>query len=373
MMEPFQKAVDLVQESVRSGNLAGACLAIGDKEHLYRKETFGYTSFPVLTGDYTTVDSHTAYDMASVTKIMATTMVTLHFLAEGRMDLADMLPDYFGSMVPQDKQEITLFQLLTHTSGYPAEIRLENFLKPGEDVADFLLHQPLSYKPGRQVIYSCMGFILLGKALEIAGGEPLDVLANKLVFDPLGMTHTGYHRLDRTVETANTAYTERDPLTGDWLVGQVHDENARFLNGVSGNAGVFSDLEDCIRFARMLSGHGTIDGVELLSKRIFNRAISCYTQGFEENRGLGFHLANGHFSYSGLFFDQNAFGHTGFTGPHILVAPDTGLYVVLLNNRVHPSRERDTGHLRLRRLLHTQVAGEYDNMLAKSPGITIES
>lgn len=362
-MKPFQKAIDLVQEAVAAGQIAGAALAIGDRDHLYVKETFGCTSFSNYTGDATPVDRYTLYDMASVSKIMSTTMVTLRFIADGRMDLADTLPVYFGKMVPEDKAEITLFQLMTHTAGFPAHILLERFVEPGGDPADFLLHTPLACQPGSQVIYSCMGFILLAKALERIGGQPLDVLSHRLVFEPLGMTHTGYHPLDKPIDPANTAFTERDHLTGQWLVGRVHDENARFQNGVSGNAGVFSDIDDCVRFARMLAGHGTLDGVELIPRRIFDQAIRNYTPGMGENRGLGFHLAGGHFSYSGQFFDQSAFGHTGFTGPHMLVSPDTGLYVVLLNNRVHPDRERDSGSPRLRRLVHTQAAIEYERMI----------
>ena len=363
-MKPFQKAIDLVQSAVDEGKIAGAALAIGDREQLFVEEAFGYTSFASLTGAAGAVNRHTLYDMASVSKIMSTTMVTLRFIADGLMDLADMLPVYFGEMVPRDKSQITLFQLLTHTSGYPAHILMEEHINSSDDIADFLLHTPLAYTPGTQVVYSCMSYILLAKALERISGEPLDQLARRLVFEPLGMAHTGYHRLDQPIDTANTAFTERDHLTRQWLVGRVHDENARFQNGVSGNAGVFSDIADCVKFARMLAGHGTLDGVEVIPRRIFDQAIRNYTPGMDENRGLGFHLANGHFSYSGLFFDQNAFGHTGFTGPHMLVSPDTGLYVVLLNNRVHPERERDSGNLRLRRLVNTQAAVEYDRIVS---------
>lgn len=364
-MQPFQKSIDLVRSAVDAGQLAGAALAIGDRNHLYAEETFGTTSFASLTGDPTAVDRHTLYDMASVSKIMSTTMVTLRFIADGLMDLADTLPVYFGGMVPEDKAQIRLFQLLTHTAGFAAHIPLEEHVKPGGDVAGYLLNAPLAYPPGTQVVYSCMGFILLGKALERIGGQPLDELARRLVFEPLGMARTGYHRLDGPIDPSNTAYTERDHRTGQWLAGRVHDENARFQNGVSGNAGVFSDLQDCVRFARMLAGHGTLEGVELIPRRIFEQAIRNHTPGMDENRGLGFHLAGGHFSYSGLFFDQAAFGHTGFTGPHMLVSPESGLYVVLLNNRVHPERERDSGNLRLRRLLHTQAAIEYERVISQ--------
>lgn len=365
-MEPFQQAIDLVQNAVTAGQLPGAALAIGDRSHLFVEETFGHTSFSNLTGNASAVDCHTLYDMASVSKIMSTTMVTLRFIADGRMDLADTLPVYFGKDVPADKSGITLFQLLTHTSGFPAHILLESSIAPGGDIAGFLLHAPLAYAPGTQVVYSCMGFILLGKILERVGGQPLDVLAQDLVFAPLGMSHTGYHRLDLPIDPSNTACTEKDHITGEWLSGRVHDENARFQNGVSGNAGIFSDIRDCEKFARMLAGHGTLDGVELIPRVIFDQAVRNYTPGMGENRGLGFHLANGHFSYSGLFFDQSAFGHTGFTGPHMLVSPDTGLYVVLLNNRVHPDRARETGNPRLRRLVNTQAAIGYSRIMEQT-------
>ena len=362
-MKPFQRAIDLVQESVSAGKIAGAALAIVDRDQRSVEETFGCTAFSDLTGAATPVDRHTLFDMASASKIMATTMVALRFIADGRMELADALSVYFDGMVPEDKAEITLLQLMTHTAGFPAHFFLEKFVAPGADVTDLLLRTPLACQPGRQVIYSCMGFILLGKVLERIGGRPLDELARDMVFAPLGMTHTGYHPLDRPIDGANTAFTERDHQTGQWLAGRVHDENARFQNGVSGNAGVFSDIDDCVRFARMLAGHGVLDGVELIPRRIFDEAIRNYTPGMEENRGLGFNLANGHLSYAGQFFDQRAFGHTGFTGPHILVSPDTGLYVVLLNNRVHPDRERDSGHLRLRRLVNTQAAIAYEKII----------
>ena len=220
----------------------------------------------------------------------------------------------------------------------------------------YLLSVPLEHAPGTQVVYSCMGFILLGKMLERISGKTLDVLAREEVFGPLGMAHTGYHPLDAGTDySANTAYTERNPLTGEWLIGQVHDENARFLGGVSGNAGVFSDLRDSIRFARMLAGRGVLGGKTYLPRCIFDASIRNYTPGLEENRGLGFQLANGWYSCSGQFFPQAGFGHNGFTGPHIFVDPGSGLWTVLLLNRVHPTRE-NAEHLRVRRILHTLIA-----------------
>lgn len=353
-MKPFEKAITYVKSTVDEGIFPSAALAVGIGDKLYVKEAFGRTS---ITPESTPVREDTLYDMASVSKIFSTTMITLRFIADGRLDLADMLPRHFGEdMVPDDKKEITLFHLLTHTSGYPAHIPLKERIASPDETVPYLLSVPLEYAPGTRVIYSCMGFILLGKMLEKISGKPLDVLAREEVYTPLGMRHTGYHPLDAGTDySGNTAYTERNRSTGEWLVGEVHDENAHFLNGVSGNAGVFSDLNDCIRFARMLAGHGTLDGRVYLPRCIFDTAIRNYTPGMDENRGLGFHLANGYYSYSGQFFPQTGFGHTGFTGPHIFVDAESGLYVVLLLNRVHPTRENNA-QLRTRRILHTLVA-----------------
>lgn len=352
-MAPFEKAVRFIRDNVESGRLPSAALGIGIGDTVCVKETFGRTS---VTPEGTPVKEDTLYDMASVTKILSTAMITLRFIADGILDLADMLPRHFGEeAVPDDKKEISLFHLLTHTSGYPAHVLLEEKIDSPDLTVPCLLSVPLEYTPGTQVVYSCMGFILLGKMLEKISGKTLDDLAREEVFAPLGMTHTGYHPLDTGADySGNTAYTERNHLTGEWLVGQVHDENAYFLSGVSGNAGVFSDLNDSIRFARMLAGHGTLDGKTYLPRCIFDMAIHNYTSGMEENRGLGFQLANGWYSCSGQFFPQTGFGHNGFTGPHIFVDAESGLWTVLLLNRVHPTRE-NAQHLRVRRILHTLI------------------
>ncbi len=358
-MGKFQKSINFIRQAVENSQIPSAALAIGDRNHVYVKEVFGKTSY---TENSSPVRTDTSYDMASLSKLMSTTMITLRFIADGIMDLADTLPHYLGNAVPKDKEEITLFQLMTHTSGFPAHIMLSSHLSDSDAVTDFLLHYPLEYVPGTRVVYSCMGFILLGKILEKISGKSLDILAREQVFEPLGMNHTGYHRIDGSISTENTVYTERDAETGNWLCGQVHDENARFLNGVAGNAGIFSTLEDCIRFASMLSSHGTLNGEIYLPKTIFDTAIQNYTPGMGENRGLGFHLANGYQSYSGQFSDQKSFGHTGFTGTHMLVSPESGLYVILLTNRVHPTRD-NLCMLRIRKILHTLATAEYDLLI----------
>ena len=187
-----------------------------------------------------------------------------------------------------------------------------------------------------------MGYIVLGKVLETVYGRPLDVLAHERVFEPLGMTHTGYCPMG-----GNIAATEVDPGTGIAWQGIVHDENARFLRGVSANAGVFSDIHDMIRFAQMLARGG--DGY--LSPATLRRAIACQAEDGEVRRGLGFHLAGTPENFMGDLVPPSAFGHTGFTGTSLLVEPETGFFAVLLANRVHPTRE-NTRLFRFRRKMH---------------------
>lgn len=222
-MTSFEKAARFIKDTVDNGRLPSAALGIGIGDRVCVKETFGATS---ITPEGAPVREDTLYDMASVSKILSTSMIALRFIAEGILDLANRLPRYFGEYaVPEDKKEISLFHLLTHTSGYPAHIPLYEKIASPELTVPYLLSVPLEHAPGTQTVYSCMGFILLGKMLERISGKTLDVLAREEVFWPLGMAHTGYHPLDAETDySANTAYTERNPLTGEWLIGQVHDE-----------------------------------------------------------------------------------------------------------------------------------------------------
>ena len=167
-MTSFEKAARFIKDTVDNGRLPSAALGIGIGDRVCVKETFGATS---ITPEGAPVREDTLYDMASVSKILSTSMIALRFIAEGILDLADMLPRYFGEYaVPEDKKEISLFHLLTHTSGYPAHIPLYEKIASPELTVPYLLSVPLEHAPGTQVVYSCMGFILLGKMLERISG-----------------------------------------------------------------------------------------------------------------------------------------------------------------------------------------------------------
>ena len=326
----FEFVRDILRQAVSDGVFPSAVCAIGVKEE---------NLLMCAEGDATL---STLYDIASLTKIMSTTMIALRAVDEGKLALINSICRFFDA--PEDKAAITIQDLLTHTGGFESFFLLEEEAESPEDAVSCILRHPLAATPDGTPRYSCIGFILLGKILEKLYREPLNVIAEKTVFQPLGMLHTGYLPLK-----GDFAPTEVDPTTGVAWRGVVHDENARFLRGVSGNAGVFSTIQDCSRYAAMLAagGHG------ILSSEIFQKAIQNYTKGYESHRGLGFHLAG----TEGNFLSdmpENSFGHTGFTGTSIAVEPAGGLTVVLLTNRVHLSRD-NLKILRFRRYLHTIV------------------
>ena len=339
-MEVFEQVHQLVQQGLVQGAYPSAALAVGMGSKIYLKQTYGECT------------ENTLFDMASVTKVLSPTMVALRFLEEGRLRLYDTIETFFPD-VPKDKKNITIFQLMTHTGGIQDHFLLSDYTADPGEAAKVILNHPLVQAPGGDPIYSCMGYILLGRILEIAGGMPLDQLAQKYVFDPLGMSHTGYH------PSGDIAPTERDPETGKLLQGVVHDENARFLEGISANAGVFSDLNDMIRYAQMLAMDGKYPGKNhYLAPATLKMAVMNHTPNSRgEFRGLGFNLAHSPRNFLGDLMSYRAYGHTGFTGTSIALDPDTGLWVVLLTNRVCPTRQNTT-LVRLRSLVHNAAAAE---------------
>lgn len=288
------------------------------------------------------VDEHTRFDMASLSKVLGPTTIALKAIENGQLGLEEKVGDFFPD-APKDKRDITVFMLMTHTGGFHPSFRLDQLGIAPEDAARAILERPLIEQPGTRPIYTCMGYILFAKMLEKRFGQPLTLLAEERVFRPLGMTETGYC----PPKEAICAATERDPDTGKPWIGVVHDENARFLRGVSGNAGVFMPLCDGERFARML---GRMGG-DFLRQETMERAIRNYTPGHDAHRGLGFQIAGTPDCFFSAAVPDTCFGHTGFTGTSLMVEPESGLWVLLLANRVYPTRE-NTALFPFRRQLH---------------------
>lgn len=326
-------------------------LEIGLEKGFYKHLAIGIGDRDgVLYERFINTNHETLFDMASLTKVVVTTMVAYQMIERGKLCLTDSIADYLD--VPADKKGITIQHLMTHTAGFEPFFNIEEAAKTKDQVVQVIMRRPLFRGIGEQVHYSCIGYIVLGKILEKIGQMTLEALAKKYVFEPLGLSSSTYHPVGE-----NIAPTEKYSLENKHLQGIVHDENARFV-GNSGNAGLFSNLQDMMVFAHMLACGGKYKDKAYMSPAMFRRGIVNYTEGLGESRGLGFSLYTYNLHASGDLFSYGSFGHTGFTGTSMFVDKETGLYVVLLTNRVYHGRE-DTGYLAMRRQLHNQIVSQY--------------
>ena len=264
----------------------------------------------------------TLFDMASVTKIVATTSLALMAIDKGFLSVSDPVSKFFP--VPDDKKEMTVKHLMTHTMGIGHKSLLKH--EGGyETVQDYILNIPSDVPFGTEIRYSCPGFIVLGRILETIYGERLDVAFKKHVAEPLGMHSSGYLP-DRTLDIVNANGKEE-------MCGVVNDYNCRHLGCVAGNAGLFSNLKDMTLFAKMLMAHGS----PLFSEETFTLAARNYTENMATvktsgHRGLGYVYVNENFMQAGGLFPDGSVGHCGHTGQSVFVDPNSGLYVIILSD-----------------------------------------
>lgn len=259
------------------------------------------------------VDENTLFDMASVTKIISTTSLALIALDKGLINLDDPVSKFY-----QTDKPLTIKNLLTHTIGIGFKRLFEG--EPYENIAETILNIPSDIPIGSDVRYSCPGYILLGKILGQVFGKRLDECFDEFVAKPLSMNKTSYLPRDR--HSAVNANWEED------MRGVVNDRNCRFLGGVAGNAGIFSNLSDLSKYVNCLLNSGK----PLISEKTFSMAVQNYTPGMSESRGLGFLYVDGKYKQTGGLFEDGAIGHCGHTGQSIFLDYRTGLYVVILSD-----------------------------------------
>lgn len=369
-MNFFEKTRQLIQKGIDDKIFPSAAYAIGDRYGLYTSGFYGYRRVIMdenepcgvfngtIPDDAPKITNDTLFDMASLSKIMSTTVVALRMIEDGMICLGDTVGRFFDC--PDDKKDINIQSLMTHSSGLQAHIPLYNVCKSPDEILKTILESELIYPTGKRVEYSCMGYILLGKILEKVSGKTLDTLAEQYVFTPLGMNKTGYNpRTNPKLRNLDCVCTEYSPHEKKYIMGEVHDENARFAGGVSGNAGIFSTLDDVCKFALMISNKGEYEGRYILTPSTFEKAIFNYTHDLPgEDRGLGFYLSSHPLSPSGDLFPYGSYGHLGFTGNSLFVDSKTGAFAILLTNRVHYTRENDK-IFRFRRLFHNCAMAEY--------------
>jgi len=321
----------LLDQARSDSAFPGAIAVIGNRDSVL-------VEYAVGALDWTTSprpDENTLWDMASLTKVVGMTTAMMQLSEAGKVDLDAPVQRYVKEFQGPNKERVTVRHLLTHSSGLPAWRPLYKETESPGAARALAVATALDTLPGIRMVYSDLGAIILGLVVERVSGETLDAYLASHVFGPLRMTSTMY-RPGRDL-LPRIAPTEYDPWRQRHIRGEVHDENAFALGGVSGHAGLFSTGHDVARLCRMYLNGGTLDGARIASAATIQRFTSVQDSTLS-NRALGWETPNGTNS-AGHLLTRPAFGHTGFTGTSIWVDPSRDLFVILLTNRVNPTRQ----------------------------------
>ncbi len=347
----------LLATLVEASTTPGAVILAGTSDTVLAECAAGHLSY---AADADPVTPDTIYDLASLTKVLVTTPLVMRLYEAERLDIDAPVRDYVQEFAGGARDRVTIADLLAHCGGllWWTDLFRQARGLPTTEVSRFYLAQvcklPLDYEPRTRTVYSDLGFILLGAALERMTDIPIDRLAQDKIFAPLGMQDIRYN--PPAALRSRIAPTEDDPERGGVLKGLVHDENAYRLGGVAPHAGLFATARSLVPFARMWLAEGTAGEKRLFdgaTVRRFSRRAHVVKG---SSRALGWDTpAAG--SSCGRRFSATAFGHTGFTGTSLWIDPETDLFVILLTNRVHPTRD-NTKLAELRPALHDALIEE---------------
>ncbi|PIE34625.1 hypothetical protein CSA56_07205 [candidate division KSB3 bacterium] len=362
----------VLQQALENGSTPGAALLVDRKDELLYRHAVGYAQ---IYPEHRLLNEKTIFDVASLTKVIATTTATMLLLRDGRIALNDPVQKYIPDFSPN---QVTLTHLLTHTAGFPdhaafyeliqqeAETRGKEYigsLEAKQQVIRSAYETEPIYQPGRYTKYSDLDFILLGHIIEAVAGISLDVFCDRAIFQPFGMTNTFFQPLGKVMREGEYAATERCEWRRMMMCGRVHDENAYAMGGIAGHAGLFSTLDDIHRFMRKLYAcyQGNDDTIpQEIVEQFFAR--QNLVEG--SSRALGWDTPSRNRkekASGGTLLSEKSVGHTGFTGTSIWLDLKRELLIILLSNRIHPSRHNRT-FLNMRPKIHDTVVIAVDNL-----------
>ena len=312
-------------EEVNNGVIPGMTYSVIKDGNTYT----GSAGYKGLVPQKENIAEDTLYDLASLTKVLVTVTLVSKLYAQGRIGLGDKLSKYLDRFKYDD---ITIFDLLTHTSGLPADLPVLS-ITTRDDILNQVYATDKGYVTGKKVVYSDLGYILLGEMISKIYGKPLEEVAKEEIFDPLEMTSTCFNPIDKE-SCAPTEVTEGRGV----IKGVVHDEKAFSLGGAAGNAGVFSNAKDLSNFLRMVLNDGVYNGKEFLPKEIIDLWFLpvVYENDASRMRSLCWIVGNNDLVVKG---QQNVISFNGFTGPSLMIDRENKLGIALLTNRVHPTRD----------------------------------
>jgi len=378
--ERLAKIDEVVLVSIERKETPGAVVLVARKGRIVYRKAFGDRAIEPKR-EPMTID--TIFDLASLTKIVATATSIMILVERGKVSLADPVALYIPEFGKNGKERITVEQLMTHRAGLPPDNEIADYVGKRIDPLSLIYELRPSYEPGTRFVYSDVGFIVAAEIVRRVSGLRIDAFARENIYHPLGLKATFFnddkrHSDSRQLENhirhgeilsgekireAQSAYESvgihrtapTENREGRWMRGEVHDPRAYEMGGVAGHAGLFSTADDLAIFCQMILNKGQYNGVRILAPYTVERMVSAQTLPTSQMRGIGWDINTSFSSNRGDLFPVGTFGHTGFTGTSIWLDPTSETFVVLLTNRVHPNGKGDV--TRLRSFVASIVAG----------------
>ena len=347
----------VINEAITQQKLPGAVVLVGRKGRTVWQKAYGSRTIDPKR-EPMTID--TIFDLASLTKVVATATSIMILVDRGKIRLTDPVSNYIPELKGDGREKITIEELLIHRSGYAPDFDLREQWVGYDEAIKRLIKEPLRTPPGTRFVYSDINYIALGEVVKRVGGMALDSFAKTNIFDPLKMRDTGFRPAVSLQSRIAPTEKRRGQLNylGDsptnagsdadvWLRGQVHDPTSYRMNGVAGHAGLFSTAADLSIYAQMILNGGEFKGVRVLSPAsVAEMTRPRLVNNVGGTRGLGWDINSSFSTNRGDLFPLGSFGHTGFTGTSIWIDPASEMFVVFLSNRVHPNGKGDVGPLR---------------------------
>ncbi len=332
----LERIDSLIVDFIDAQAFPGAVVSVGQGTQVVKMAEYGTYTYD----GQRRMELESLFDLASLTKVVATTTAAMILYERGQLDIEAPVFHYLEAYNTPERRPITIRHLLTHTSGLPAwrPFYLDGIVSR-EAVMDSILTTALLSEPGEEYVYSDFGMISLALAIESITREPFDQWCSRNIFEPLGMKSTGFRITG--IPDPTVVPTELDDYFRNRLIqGEVHDETAWTLGGVAGHAGLFSTVLDLSRFAQMMTQRGSFAGGEFLQSQTIDLFTTVVDTSFS-TRALGWDTRNldDEPSSAGQYFGSRSYGHTGFTGTSLWIDPDSEVWVILLTNRVYPTRD----------------------------------
>lgn len=320
---------ELIQAGIQDKKIPGAVVLIGTKDQILHRKAYGARQI-LPTEEPNTIE--TIYDLASLTKPVATATSVMLLMERGKIDINAPVCHYLPEFTSHGKDKITIHHLLTHTSGLIADNHIRDYQQGKEEAWKRICDLKLVAPPEEKFIYSDVGFITLGVLVERVSGIPLNEFVQQNIFNPLKMVDSSYQPDASLIGRIAPQNQENNR----WIRGTVHDPRASLMGGVAGHAGTFATADDLSRYARMILNNGSLDGVQVLAPATLAAMEKSHSIPGNGLRTWGWDRKTGYSGNRGQGMSDMAMGHGGFTGTGLWIDPELDLYVIVLSNRLHP-------------------------------------